>query len=614
MKVSLDKRSTMGYRYENRDAAWGNGYCTEEKLVRNAFRQYKSTSTERIEQAYEEARQRDAAYYQMLRPDEYETLSVCVRQALERDNHVCFARYWMEHAYLPGERFASVLEQELKKWKRQYGRQDGIYLFRAEQWNSLNVDNTMENLGALSYGAAMLSNWKKGRELPPREAVIQLGIYFQMDAEEVNRLLLLAGRDGLYLLHLADAPAIYYLNRYAQEEAPDSIEGFYDRLLAVRGEIQKLMQTKAETDDRLTVLEKSMRKSPDGKLERLAYRQKVGAGLEEELEAFGKAHSQDGYRGSVTWYYVGKYGYPCTEVDFHTFLAEAEQELGMRRYRYQYLTSRFSETNWKYQKYRWSRNWNLTKGGVAEAYRIISEEGLYAGYREQESGKEENWSENKGRIALRALWKQSNCIEPETISFQDMCEEVGHGTRYKVDQLQNGREMQKKYVPQMGSKVQVMKYCVATGREDDLPEYLIHAGYWGRDLYEEASTCYWQNTPWEMEGQLDKTDSLMVYALLYRDALLEEWVNHWPEEEQISRSRLYQELKEQFPLMCLLMVINRDLQYAAKEICLKTERQGEREEQLKALCSAMVYPVTYSLYRWFSGYESLLGKRENEDE
>ena len=604
----------MEYGYEDHDAGWGHGYCTEDKLKRNAYGWYKSTSAEWLERAYEEARRQDAAYYQMLSPKSYETIAVCVKEAVERGNHVCFARYWMEHAYLSGERFASVLEEKLKTWKKQYGRQDGIYLFRAEQWNSLNADNTMESLRTLSYGAAMLSNWKNGREQPQREAVIQLGIYFQMDAEEVNDLLYLAGRDRLYPLHLADIPAIYYLNRYAREESPHSIEECYTRLLEVRGEIQKLMQEKAKTDDRLAVLEKPMRKSPDGKLEQLAYRQKVGTGLEEELEAFGKAHSGDGYRGSVTWYYVGKYGYPSTEGDFRTFLEAAKQELGMRRHRYQYLTNRFVETNWKYQKYGRTLGWNLTKNGVAEAYRIISEDGLYPGYRGLEMGKEENWSANKGQIALRAIWKQSNYLEPELMPFQDLCEEVGHGTRYKVDQLQHGREMQKRYVPQLSSKAETMKYCVATGREDDLPEYLIHAGYWEWDLYEEASACYDQNRAWEMEGQLDKTDSLMLYALLYRDALIEEWVEHWPEKTHISKSRLQQELKVQFPLIHLLMTINRDLQYAAKEICLKTEKQQERERQLKALCSAMVYPITDSLYRWFWGYESILGKRENEDE
>ena len=233
-----------------------------------------------------------------------------------------------------------------------------------------------------------------------------------MDAEAVNGLLHLAGRDRLYPPHLADIPAIYYLNRYAREDSPASIEGYYARLLEVRGEIQKLMQEKAKTDDRLAVLEKPMRKSPDGKLEQLAYRQKVGTGLEEELEAFGKAHAGDGYRGSVTWYYVGKYGYPSTEGDFRTFLEAAKQELGMRRYRYQYLTNRFVETNWKYQKYGRTLGWNLTKNGVAEAYRIISEDGLYPGYRGLEMGKEENWSANKGQIALRAIWKQSNYLEP----------------------------------------------------------------------------------------------------------------------------------------------------------------------------------------------------------
>lgn len=147
---------------------------------------------------------------------------------------------------------------------------------------------------------------------------------------------------------------------------------------------------------------------------------------------------------------------------------------------------------------------------------------------------------------------------------------VGYQLENKEENLE---EKINAYVVDTIDKFNLIKYAVATGREDEIGIYLQYAGFWQEDL------CSMTKLDLEKYFFLDQTDLLILYALKYRDALLEKWAGEQDVTEFINKA------KKEFPFIKLLMIINRDIQFVNKNIL----RQEEKIENLEKL---LIYPVT----------------------
>lgn len=126
------------------------------------------------------------------------------------------------------------------------------------------------------------------------------------------------------------------------------------------------------------------------------------------------------------------------------------------------------------------------------------------------------------------------------------------------------------YVMDTTEKTDLIKYAVATGRENEIDKYLKYAGFWNEDLSSVRNI--------EDNELVDHTDFLFIYAMKYRDALLEKWADNL----KVNREAYMRNAKSEFPFIKLLMTINRDIQFVNEKIL--SSKMDDLEDKL-------VYPV-----------------------
>jgi hypothetical protein len=107
-----------------------------------------------------------------------------------------------------------------------------------------------------------------------------------------------------------------------------------------------------------------------------------------------------------------------------------------------------------------------------------------------------------------------------------------------------------------------------------------------------------------LEENMEKTDLFIAYALKYRDNLIDRWIGQ--ENSEVDEVKRRNELKNKFPFLKLLMIINRDIQFVMKEIVMKEKESTNIDinEMIYHYLDCMVYPVREDEKPWFCGYEN----------
>ncbi len=171
---------------------------------------------------------------------------------------------------------------------------------------------------------------------------------------------------------------------------------------------------------------------------------------------------------------------------------------------------------------------------------------------------------------LNKIWEISDAINEKGYMGEYRTSDKRSG-EYKVKNLIEGRNFlnrkdfeadfksenkknMKAFEQDLTEKIYVMKLAIAAGREDEIGTYLQLAGYWDKDftMIKDA----------ELKELVDRTDCLILYALKYRDALLEKWAY----ELNMDKLEYKNEARKEFPFLKLLMTINRDIQFVHKKI------------------------------------------------
>ena len=175
---------------------------------------------------------------------------------------------------------------------------------------------------------------------------------------------------------------------------------------------------------------------------------------------------------------------------------------------------------------------------------------------------------------LNMIWQVRSSVEDEEAKFtpggfttvRNMNQ--GRDIEFRPKYRAVGKELEKNppgYLFDMGSRQRLMKYAVATGNENELGRYLVLAGYWDRDWTGDGmeekdgeETLGWK--------KLDRSDYLILYALAYRDALIENWSRQTTRNQAIFRDNA----RARFPMISLLLTIE-------EWILMKAEQLAERE-------------------------------------
>ena len=134
-----------------------------------------------------------------------------------------------------------------------------------------------------------------------------------------------------------------------------------------------------------------------------------------------------------------------------------------------------------------------------------------------------------------------------------------------------------------------MKFAIATGNEDQAGKYLQLSGVWECDWYE-----FIKNEK-EIPIQLDRSDYLLLYALLFRDKLIERWNDS---DDPVNASAI----RDAFPMIKLLLTISRDITLASMKLYDESGKMrdydnysfpGLYEEKLVKLQGEMIYPIAW---------------------
>ncbi len=171
----------------------------------------------------------------------------------------------------------------------------------------------------------------------------------------------------------------------------------------------------------------------------------------------------------------------------------------------------------------------------------------------------------------------------------------------------------KVYIFDMSCKSNLIRFALATGKEDEICDYLELAGFWqkkiadwikviiqsdGNDILSKGIINRIKKENLDFERTFDKLDALIIYVMCYREQLIRKWHEEGNWEKGIS------EIKKQFPTIRLMMLVNRDVQFVLKYV---PRYMLEEKLILNKHLRNIVFPVRRSKERWFKGCAQKFG-------
>ncbi|MCD8109839.1 MAG: hypothetical protein LUE14_07035 [Clostridiales bacterium] len=142
---------------------------------------------------------------------------------------------------------------------------------------------------------------------------------------------------------------------------------------------------------------------------------------------------------------------------------------------------------------------------------------------------------------------------PQAAERRSTARNMIHGRERSRTNEQSGKGYER--IISYESKENFMKWLVVTGHEDDIGICMKKTGFWPEDLYHLHGNL--QTDPRLYTGKpetciCDRKDLLMIYALRYRDAVLDSILSDTDGSEQIKKKNI---LKKRFPFIQLLIEI-----------------------------------------------------------
>lgn len=585
--------------------------------------------------------------YDAIEESHWQTIDSCVQYALNTGNHMAFVHYITEKARFQKELFCERVNQYYKALQKKC-KQKGykcvawtdMCILLGDVWRCPDFEYPSERaaVGTLS----VWKNKKYLRKLPGKDEIVQICFYLQLGSKETNELLYLAGHDTLYSVDMVDVIEWYYLDYFIKKqmyEPEDGIE-LQAKMCGLLGKVKNainksLKEGKSGERENIIFLDKENKRT----VKVFASKKPIGQEIEKDIQKYRILLEQAGYEHKESQLrdedyltvILGRELESCEkdETQFQEFSQSARPFTFIKkRYGFTFMTKRFAENYEMYKKNLYYTTTPLDISADAEQlirlnHRVFINtfcEDFYKKVSEtqgkQRSDVQKNPINQMTYTALNEIWNIQNILYAEDEENNPLySEERACGARSPVASLIKGRNLLQDrgayysfkdtdknqtitsayiYENDKKKKSNAIKFCLCTGAEDYLADYLIKAGVWMENLLEA-----------EEEGTLEKTDSLIIYAIKYRDALLNKWMEKWKDKNPIkSASGMEKLLKDNFPLIRLLMTINREIQLVLKDVLV------EDEEVIKYYLNAvLIFPVKSCKKPWFEGTQEYIDKR-----
>lgn len=575
----------------------------------------KAKQREKVEQA--------SQLYGMLPEAEYSSIENCVNYAIKNGNHLAFAKYYIEQIHEKrshNKMFADMFVEKAES-KGVSIRFNQIKVMKSDCWR--NPDYEYLKSGILSN--AMFSNYKSGRNLPDRDVIVQLGIFFDMNLDCINEMLVKSGAHGLYLLDLVDAVVMYYLEKgFTESEIKDALNALND-ITILNGvkeldkEIQKryakLYIIKKKINDKLGEYEKGSWK------DFIVYAKSAQSKKEEEVRAFfsekfdlekmqamlsnkikKEKHNEveKSHTNYITSYFCDVFQNSASLEDF---LKEVDSKESINAF-----TNRHYAVMLKIYK--------ILNDDLMYEKNLICQ-GLYKNFMEGE------WKSDFQIDDYQRTTKKNTAVKKIFAYKNHICDDEGRGDFISfhhglssVDNLLEGRPVKvssedysELFDLHVESKGTMLKYAIAAGHEEDINSLMVYAGYWKENKLSKHYKI-------EEDKTADCYDYILFYAYCFREALLDK-----RDKTEINDQMKRLMNRKNFPFLELIMGIARDIQAAYKIKLMQNKDKAnqflwfiddveEDEKSRKKMrsmidpkTSYLIFPVQGSNHFWFLGYE-----------
>ena len=563
--------------------------------------------------------ERNREYYRQIDDPEFTTIYDCVNHAIREGNHAAFAHFFLKEERSQSAAFGKVLSQLLEERKKVNGYCESVCWVQApiiqqNYWRALDFQYTWKNIQRtisskknktiaykidLEKGKESLqrANWRKGKAIPTRDVIVQIAICLGISLEDTNRLLRAACMPALYVLDVVDVCSMFMIREY---ENNYSISPF-----------EKLAMTKEQ-------INKALRECLNNKLDTvsimdvhlLGSQKPLGMEIDKEISEIKKViEGTTQYRDpntSITMYLTRLFEDRFnSSKDVDAFFGTNQTIPGHSRstyraflqkyYGFLHRTKMFIENTQSYEKNLRYSGWKLTADGkdiIASFQRAVGNQGNP--YRV---------TTKKGIQLVDRIWHIADLVGENGKEFTNGDDWIAikpfPGALTIPRQMIEGRRINsndtgkknKSFVYEMnyGNKVHLMKFAIATGNEDQAGKYLQLSGVWECDWYE-----FIKNEK-EIPIQLDRSDYLLLYALLFRDKLIERWNDS---DDPVNASAI----RDAFPMIKLLLTISRDITLASMKLYDESGKMrdydnysfpGLYEEKLVKLQGEMIYPIAW---------------------
>lgn len=530
-------------------------------------------------------------------------------QAYEAESHAAFAKsfiYFLNPRQILWKKTIEDFICNQKKLKKPLPKKKNLKIMTEKHL----IDKTRSFDPGQSdiVSATSVSGWFNN-SIPGRASILQLGIYYYADADQINMLLRAAGYSGLYILDVYDIIFQIYADFYAHNYDLTP----YEKLAEIKKAINRLLNAIAAP----III--------DPKEAKLGSLNKLGLTIRRELDHFREYYGLPDNQppNNNTWMMTNlcrkKYK-NLQDLDLLLNNPDTCRRLFTQKY-YGFLnkTLKYLEDSPHYVKNLYFYQLDFTKAGAGQINADASDS-VYKRFNCQLSDTQlEDLEKNdtskdacpdekklsKMSTALSKIWgindlhktnpnshpgKKSRCMKADNLI-------LGRKRNYTTE-----KSTSTYYVFELGSKNSLIHYAVATGHEDEIGMYLHLAGLWEKDWYTEFRTAILAGrTDQPLPYGLDRADWLILYALLYRDYLIDKWA----EQSGRSREEYRRRVLQDFPFIQLLLTITRDISFCFMKCTKRIDNRqnqtdfklGDIELNLQQMETDMIYPNLWIYYK-----------------
>ncbi|MBQ8261757.1 MAG: hypothetical protein IJZ00_05680 [Lachnospiraceae bacterium] len=489
-------------------------------------------------------------------------LNSCIKDFMCSGNHNKFSEYLQVYSADSSKRFQELLIGYLQR--KGVKQSELNFIFKDYIWHNITFDGegqkepksnnnemctdeikSKEKKEKVYYDSSMISKWKKGESIPPREVIIQIGIIFRLSLEEVNELLYLCRKYTLYEPILSDYVATFFLRKYSKNKNEEEVfdcEKAKTRIKEVKlkyNEVAKIVRSQKwdqviDTEHASNILFTNEVKVESDDIN-LAY-------------LSSNKHKNDDIYNIKTNIVNSISVKPLSEEEY--FSCENLKKLYKSHFGFNIMTQKFF-SNKNYFKLQYEDTYepkrNVNKKELLKERKVKSEKDM----RKDDIGMTIQFINNTyNKIVDKSkwtLWRERNWSDGNYYTAKML-----GGTMLSYDDI--GRVDSQRKTDSLFSeyheKIDAQNLALLTGNEDALQDYMLLGGFWPRKLY----YCGDMKKTHEAisDGKIHKEDMTLVYALACKECLIGTWNN----EFQLSFYERVRILKE-FPFMDLYKEIKK---------------------------------------------------------